>query len=100
MNSDKDIQRTLGRIEARLDQVLEEQKRNRPELESIKHEQARAAKERQEQAERMKTVEKNTADFNKWKERGVGALMLISGIAALVGGSLAASWQKILDIFR
>jgi len=30
----------------------------------------------------------------------VGALMLISGIAALVGGSLAASWQKILDVFR
>jgi len=51
-------------------------------------------------AERLKEVEKNTADFNRWKERGVGALMLISAIAALIGGTLATSWQKILDIFK
>jgi len=51
-------------------------------------------------AERIGVVEKNTADFNKWKERGVGALMLISAAAALIGGAFAASWQKILEVFR
>jgi len=100
MNNERNIERTLGRIEAQLALLLEEQKRERQELEAIKREQAFARKQREEQAKRLEAVEKNTADFNKWKERGVGALMLISIAAALIGGGLAASWHKILDVFR
>jgi len=101
------IQRSLGRIEAQNSQILEEQKRYRQEnkevkrqLESVKHRQEAAEKERASMAAQLETVKKNTDEFNKWKERGVGALMLISTMAALVGGSLAASWQKILDVFK
>jgi len=100
MNNERNIERTLGRIEAQLALLLEEQKRERQELEEIKREQSLARKQREEQAARLSKVEENTADFNKWKERGIGAIMLISGLAALVGGSLVASWQKILDIFK
>jgi len=95
-----DIQRAVGRLEGKVDQVLEQQKKTGQDMELVKLEQKRASRQREEQAERLKEVEKNTADFNKWKERGVGALMLISGIAALVGGTLATSWHKILDVLR
>jgi len=102
-----DIQRSLGRIEAQNGQILEEQKRYRQEnkeikrqLQAVEHKQETAEKERAAMALQLEEVKKNTDDFNKWKERGVGALMLISGIAALVGGSLAASWHKILDVLR
>jgi len=105
--SERDISRILGRIEATTALILEEQKRDRLEFkeirqshEEIKRRQEAAEKERSIMSERLKEVEKNTADFNKWKERGVGAIMLISIAAALVGGSLAATWHKILEVFR
>jgi len=98
--NEKSLERAVGRLESKVDLVLEAQQRERQELEEIKREQALARKQREEQAARLTKVEANTADFNKWKERGIGAIMLISGFAALVGGSLAASWQKILEIFR
>jgi len=98
--NEKSIERAIGQIEGKVDQVLEQQKKSSQDLELVKLEQGRVSRQREEQAERLKEVEKNTTDFNKWKERGVGALMLISGIAALVGSGLAASWQKILEVFR
>jgi len=101
------IERALGRIEGKQDQILEEQKKASLErkeifrqMEVIKRRQELAEKERARMAERLKEVEKNTADFNKWKERAIGAVMLISTAAALIGGTLATSWHKILDVFR
>jgi hypothetical protein len=35
------------------------------------------------------------AEFNKWRERGVGAVMLISFVAASVGGLLVTFGKKI-----
>jgi len=99
MNSN-DIQRSLGRLEAKVDTLLSERKDEKKQLAIIERKQDTAEKDRTAMAERLKEVEKNTADFNRWKERGVGALMLISAIAALIGGTLATSWQKILDIFK
>jgi len=105
--SNVNIERSLGRIEGKQDQILEEQKKASQErkeifrqMETIKRKQDMAEKERANMAERLKEVEKNTADFNKWKERAIGAVMLISTAAALVGGGLAASWHKILEMFR
>jgi len=102
-----DIQRSLGRIEGKQDQILEEQKKASQErkeifqqMEAIKRKQEMAEKERAAMSERLKTVESNTTDFNKWKERAIGAVMLISLMAALVGGGLAVSWHKIVDLLR
>jgi len=101
------IERSLGRIEGKQDQILEEQKKASLErkeifqqMEDIKRKQELAEKERASMAERLKTVEQNTTDFNKWKERAIGAVMLISTAAALIGGTLASSWQKIVDLLR
>jgi len=49
---------------------------------------------------RMDKLEKPVAALGKWGERGLGALTVISIIAALIGGTLATSWQKIIAIFR
>lgn len=45
--------------------------------------------------ERLKGVEEPVAEFNRWRERGVGALLLISIIAASVGGLVATFGKKL-----
>jgi len=54
---------------------LSERKDEKKQLAIIERKQDTAEKDRTAMAERLKEVEKNTADFNRWKERGVGALM-------------------------
>jgi hypothetical protein len=36
-----------------------------------------------------------SADFNRWRERGVGAIMLVSFAAASLGGLFATFGKKI-----
>jgi len=69
-------------------------------LQAVERKQEAAEKERAAMTAQLKIVEQNTTAFNKWKERAVGAVMLISGIAVLVGGGLAASWHKIVELLR
>jgi len=107
MNNNNELERAVGRIEGTLGLILENQSKadkgrsklhhniEAIRLDNQEHKNQTAAIER-----RVAIVEKNTADFNKWKERATGALMIISGAAALVGGAFAASWQKILEIFK
>jgi len=95
-----DIQRTLGRIEEEQKRTRKENKEISQQMGTVHHKQDTAEKERAAMAEQLAVVEKNTADFNKWKERAIGAVMLVSMIAALVGGGLAASWHKIVDLVR
>jgi chromosome segregation ATPase len=45
--------------------------------------------------DRLESVEGPVAEFNKWRERGVGAVMLISFVAASVGGLLVTFGKKI-----
>ena len=45
--------------------------------------------------DRLESVEGPVAEFNKWRERGVGAVMLISFVAASLGGLLVAFGKKI-----
>jgi len=49
---------------------------------------------------RLDALEKPVAELNRWRERAVGAIMLVSISAATIGGALAVSWQKIMDVFR
>jgi len=101
------IERALGRVEAKVDTLLAENEHDKARrkdqyqrLAAIENKQNVAEKERAQISERLKTVEQNTADFNKWRERATGAVMLISALVALIGGGLATSWHKIIDVFR
>jgi len=105
--NNSNIERSLGRIEGKQDQILDEQKRASQErkdifrqMEVIKNRQEMAEKERTAMVERLETVERNTAEFNKWRERAIGAIMLISLVATAIGGTFATSWQKIIEMFR
>lgn len=44
--------------------------------------------------ERLEKVEGPVAEFSQWRERGIGALMLISFVAASVGGLVVAYGKK------
>jgi len=106
--------RVIGQIEGMIKLILENNNRildnqnkadiSRKQLhESMEALRAEIAdyKRRLESAEkRLDAIEKPVAELKKWRERVVGAVMLISGFAALVGGGLAASWHKILEVFR
>lgn len=44
---------------------------------------------------RLEKVEEPVAEFSRWRERGVGAVMLISFAAASFGGLLATFGKKV-----
>jgi hypothetical protein len=48
---------------------------------------------------RLDAVEGPVSEFSKWRERAIGAIMLISIISALVGGGVVAGWAKIVAWF-
>jgi len=105
--SDVNIERALGRLEGSLKQVLENQNKadigRRHLYEAMQALRAEIAdyRRRLEAVEkRLDAIEQPVAELKKWRERVVGAVMLISAAAALVGGGLAASWHKILEVFR
>lgn len=48
---------------------------------------------------RLKSVEEPVAEFSKWRERAIGAVMLVSVVSALIGGGFVAAWGKITAWF-
>jgi hypothetical protein len=48
---------------------------------------------------KVKLFEPIASDFNKWRERGMGAMMLIGLVASAVAGLLGAFWTKIIGYF-
>jgi len=45
--------------------------------------------------ERLEKVEKTAADIDKWRERSIGAWMLIVGVSAIAGGALVTFGKKL-----
>ncbi|KAB2779417.1 hypothetical protein [Brucella anthropi] len=98
-------ERAIGRIEGKLDLIISDQEKARQDR--------KQQYERQEKTERLlealqrnyesvdsrlEKVEEPVADFNRWRERGVGAIMLVSFFAATFGAILASFWKKILAL--
>lgn len=99
--------RAIGRIEGKLDRIIDEmkleaEKRDEQDsrLERIERSQDNADKRAEDIFKRLETVEKPVAEFNRWRERANGALMLVSLVAALIGGTVAAYWHKIVDAIK
>ncbi|ASY62550.1 hypothetical protein SJ05684_c10930 [Sinorhizobium sojae CCBAU 05684] len=95
MTTESETQRSLGRLEGKLDMILADQ------------EQARFA--RQHQMEKSEAIERRLdatdqklssvtdrfneaapiiSDIKRWKERFIGAQMLIAGVFVAIGGGL------------
>lgn len=98
-------ERAIGRIEGKLDLIISDQEKARQDR--------KQQYERQEKTERLlealqrnyesvdyrlEKVEEPVADFNRWRERGVGAIMLVSFFAATFGALLASFWKKIVAL--
>jgi hypothetical protein len=48
--------------------------------------------------ERIAAIEPVAAEFNKWRERGIGALMLITFFSAALGAAITAAWKKVVAV--
>lgn len=94
------VQRDLGRIEAHIKNLadhLEEGAKSRREI-HVKLDDARtnlAAVQRdvRDIDERLQKVEATAAEISKWRERGIGAWLLIVGISGSIGAA-AVTWGK------
>lgn len=100
-------ERSIGQIEGKLDLLIEDMKadsKKRDEqddrLERIERSQDVLGRRIDDVLKRLEGVEKPVAEFNRWRERAIGALMLVSLVAALIGGAIAAYWHKIIDAFK
>ncbi|UXM94630.1 hypothetical protein N5853_11050 [Bartonella sp. HY329] len=99
--------RAIGLIEGKLDRPIEDMERA-TEKRALQYERIDRIERKQDHTERtakeilhrLEKVEKPVSDFNRWRERAIGALMLVSLISAFVGGTLASYWGKIISIFK
>ena len=99
---DANQDRAIGRIEGNIDRILAELKEAK-EGRKAQYEKLDALDRKVEATEskverideRLEKVEEPVAEFSRWRERGVGAVMLISFAAASFGGLLATFGKKL-----
>lgn len=100
--NDSSGDRAIGRIEGKLDLIIQEQshavlsrKEQYQRLEAIDRKVDFTASQTESIEKRLKAVEEPVAEFSRWRERGVGAIMLMSLVAAMFGGLIGAFGKKI-----
>lgn len=93
--------RAIGRIEGKLDLIIAEQekaaaarKAQYEKLDQLDRKVEATENKVKSIDKRLETVEEPVAEFSRWRERGVGALMLITFTAASVGGLVVAFGKK------
>lgn len=94
--------RAIGRIEGKIDLMLAEQEKS-SKARKVQYEKLDALDRKVEATEtkvesidkRLEGVEEPVAEFSRWRERGVGAIMLISFVAASLGGLLASFGKRV-----
>lgn len=107
---DSSNERAIGRLEGKLDALIESVDRNTRESKESRakvYEQLEALRSTSSEMkthitavdQRLQKVEPIAQDLSKWRERGVGVLMFVSLVAASVGGAVAAFWQKLIALF-
>jgi prefoldin subunit 5 len=90
--SDTSTERALGRLEGKMEAILSAQEKTNEQLAAL----SRTPSDIEAVRERIEKIEPMAEEFNRWKERGVGAVMLISLLAAMIGAAVTALWQTIL----
>lgn len=99
-------QRAIGRLEGKLDHIIADQDRSR--LERKKQYEKQEVADRYVEGlgrkidiidARLKKVEASAKEINKWRERGVGAVMLVSIAGASIGSLLAAFGRRLWSVF-
>lgn len=100
-------ERAIGRIEGKLDLIIADQEKARQDrkqqyerLEKIERSQEGVERKVEGIHSRLEKVEEPVAEFNRWRERGVGAMMLVSFVAATFGAVIATVGKKILALLN
>ncbi|MFK5639503.1 hypothetical protein ACI50E_16825 [Brucella sp. ZJ1_1] len=100
-------ERAIGRIEGKLDLIIADQEKARQDrkqqyerLEKIERSQEGVERKVEGIHSRLEKVEEPVAEFNRWRERGVGAMMLVSFVAATFGAVLATLGKKLLALIN
>lgn len=100
-------ERAIGRIEGKLDLIIADQEKARQDrkqqyerLEKIERSQEGVERKVEGIHSRLEKVEEPIAEFNRWRERGVGAMMLVSFVAATIGAVLATVGKKLLALLN
>lgn len=100
--TDASQDRAIGRIEGNIDRILAElqeakasRKAQYEKLEALDRKVEATESKVERIDERLEKVEEPVAEFSRWRERGVGAIMLISFAAASFGGLLATFGKKL-----
>lgn len=95
-------ERAIGRLEGKIDMMLAEQilaadarKQTYETLERLDRKIDATDNKVSSIDARLEKVEGPVAEFSQWRERGIGALMLISFVAASVGGLIVGYGKKI-----
>ena len=103
--TDASQDRALGRLEGKIDMMLAAQEKADA-VRKAQYEKLDALDRKVDATEakvesidkRLEGVEEPVAEFSRWRERGVGAIMLISFVAASVGGAFVAFGKKIVAL--
>lgn len=98
-------ERAIGRIEGKLDLIISDQEKARQDRKQQYEKQEKTDRALDDVKRligsidtRLEKVEEPVADFNRWRERGVGAIMLVSFTAATFGAVLATFWKKAIAL--
>jgi Asp-tRNA(Asn)/Glu-tRNA(Gln) amidotransferase C subunit len=89
--SEESTDRALGRVEGKIEAILSAQVDIIKQLSSLSN----TPKEIEAMHKRLEKIEPVAEEFSRWRERGVGALMLLSFAAATFGAVITAAWQKV-----
>ncbi|WP_157743463.1 hypothetical protein [Ochrobactrum quorumnocens] len=112
MTTEAGQDRAIGRVEGKLDQIIKDMDRARDDRKQQYEKQEKTDRTLDEVMRKLRSVdnrlekvEEPVADFNRWRERGVGAIMLVSFVAgaimlvsfvaASLGGLLVTFGKKI-----
>lgn len=106
MTDDGDQDRAIGRIEGKVDLIIAEQERAAL-ARKVQYEKLDALDRKVDKTDnkvasidnRLQTVEAPVAEFNRWRERAIGAIMLISFVSAFSCALIVALWKKIWTVF-
>ena len=102
--TDASQDRAIGRIEGKVDLILKDQqdardarKQQYERLESIERRAAATETKVGGIDRRLDKIETGpVADMGRWKERWIGAVMVLSFLSAVFGAVLTAAWKWIL----
>lgn len=100
--NDASQDRAIGRIEGQLAQIISElqdakasRKQTYEKLDMLDRKIDATETKVASVDKRLSKVEEPVAEFSRWQERGVGALMLVSFAAASIGGIAVTFWKKV-----